>query len=67
MVIQQRPNGQYDLVDKDWLYSNFNDEKDQYRSQTHAQKSVTKAPKTKSAPDYSLTIGSPSGEPKIKF
>jgi len=67
MIIQQRPNGQYDLVAKDWLSANFNDERDQYRSQTHAQKSVAKGTKTKSVPDYSITIGSPSGEPKIRF
>ena len=30
MIIQQRPNGQYELVKKTWMNSNYMQDKDQY-------------------------------------
>jgi len=66
MIVQQRPNGQYDLVAKEWLSSTFKEEREQYKSQ--AQKAVSKATRlTKTLADNTAYLKPHPDDTKIKF
>ena len=70
MIVQQRPNGQYDLVAKEWLSSTGKEEeKEQYKSQAHhAQKLASKATRlTKTLADNNAHLKPHPDDAKIKF
>ena len=69
MTVQQRPNGQYDLVAKEWLSSTFKEEKEQYKSPAHhTQKGASKATRlTKTLADNNAHLKPHPDDAKIKF